>query len=347
MTKQSSPKPAPAAEQATHPKAIDFPKYKYHPLANLLPMQSEEEQQAMRTVIRVHGKLDEPVWLYEDKILDGRNSYEAHKAEGVIPEFREWDGEYGTPLQFVYVRNVPRRAMTPSQKAAVAAEFLPRFEKEAKERQRQHGKTAPGKKAEILPKLIPGVGDKGEARELAARMFQVNAKYLSDAKKLKEKNLDLYQEVFAGKAKLQEALKKAGLRPLGAKTARKAASANTNAPARTPPSKPGDLDHDGAPSKAAIPEEALSKAPAAAVASDDATHAVPVTTAELTRLLDHVAAVLPALAVLLEEESKGAIHPTKAAVKKLARVLPAEQRKKYKRVLGDLYEVARDLHFRL
>lgn len=60
----------------------------------------------------------------------------------------------------------------------IAAETVPLFEKEAKERQREHGETAPGKKT--LTEKIPEVF--GESRAKAAEAFKTNRQYVSDAK---------------------------------------------------------------------------------------------------------------------------------------------------------------------
>jgi hypothetical protein len=46
----------------------------FHPLANVFPLLEGEELDALVADIQASG-LCEPVWLYEDQILDGRNRY--------------------------------------------------------------------------------------------------------------------------------------------------------------------------------------------------------------------------------------------------------------------------------
>ena len=56
------------------------------------------------------------------------------------------------------------------------------LEQEAKSRQKEHGETAPGKKS--LMANLPGVI--GAARQEAANIMKVNARYVSDAKQIQE-----------------------------------------------------------------------------------------------------------------------------------------------------------------
>ena len=61
----------------------------------------------------------------------------------------------------------------------------PHYKKEAKKRQREHGHTAPGKKAETLTAEMQEV--KGEAIEHAAADFAVSPRLVYDAKAIQEK----------------------------------------------------------------------------------------------------------------------------------------------------------------
>jgi ParB-like chromosome segregation protein Spo0J len=61
----------------------------FHPLANLFPLLDSTEFNDLVEDIRAHG-LHEPVVLFEDKILDGRNRHRACVAAGVEPAFRPY-----------------------------------------------------------------------------------------------------------------------------------------------------------------------------------------------------------------------------------------------------------------
>ena len=80
-----------------------------------------------------------PITVYEGAILDGRNRYRACKLASVEPRFEQYGGD--TPAAFVARINKDRRHLTPSQLAASAVEALPFFEKEAKTRKVESGKS--------------------------------------------------------------------------------------------------------------------------------------------------------------------------------------------------------------
>ena len=51
-------------------------KLELHPLADLFPMMTDEELDELGEDMLKLGQR-EPIWLYEGKILDGRNRYRA------------------------------------------------------------------------------------------------------------------------------------------------------------------------------------------------------------------------------------------------------------------------------
>jgi len=92
---------------------------------------TEEEYQALVRDIERNGLL-EPVWLYEGKIIDGRNRYRACLELQIAPQFRTWQGR-GSPLAFVISLNLSRRHLTSSQKAVVALEVEKHLASEARQ----------------------------------------------------------------------------------------------------------------------------------------------------------------------------------------------------------------------
>jgi phage N-6-adenine-methyltransferase len=91
----------------------------FHEVANIFPMMSATEFDALKADIGSNGLL-EPIWQYEGKIIDGRNRYQACLEIGVTPHFREWDG-VGSLTAFVVSLNLHRRHLTESQRGMVAA----------------------------------------------------------------------------------------------------------------------------------------------------------------------------------------------------------------------------------
>lgn len=94
--------------------------YKFHPFAEVFPLLDDAEFDELVADIKQHG-LREKIWLYEGKILDGRNRFLACKTAKVEPQFREYKGN--DALAFVVSLNVQRRHLTDSQRAMAAAKI--------------------------------------------------------------------------------------------------------------------------------------------------------------------------------------------------------------------------------
>jgi hypothetical protein len=177
----------------------------FHPVASIFPMMTGEEYEALKADIAANGLL-EPIWLHPDgSIIDGRNRYNACIEAGTEPAFRQWDGD-GSLVSFVVSLNLHRRHLTSGQRATCAIEALPVLETEAKERQREHGQTAPGK-TKTLSQNIDEVFDEnnGRATQQAAALFDTNRQYVSDAKKLNSESPELFEQVKAGELSMPQA----------------------------------------------------------------------------------------------------------------------------------------------
>ncbi len=109
----------------------------FHPVSEIFPLMQGEQYDQLVQNICDNGLL-EPIWLHEDRIVDGRNRYRACLDAGVEPEMRDWSGE-GSLIEFVVSLNLHRRHLTSSQKAAAAAEALDQLKAEAKARQQEGG----------------------------------------------------------------------------------------------------------------------------------------------------------------------------------------------------------------
>src|SRR5262249_48153808 len=95
--------------------------YQFHEVANIFPLLQGEEFAQLVDDIKEHG-LRDPIWLFDGKIIDGRNRYRACQEAGVDPEFREWEGP-GSLVSFVVSLNLHRRHLDESQRAMVAAKI--------------------------------------------------------------------------------------------------------------------------------------------------------------------------------------------------------------------------------
>ena len=181
----------------------------WHEAANVLPILEGDELNDLAEDIRKYG-LQNPVVLLDGKVLDGRNRLLACKLADVEPSFQEWILRAGgvSPLVWVISQNLKRRHLNASQKAMVALDILPLFEKEAKARQRQHGDTAPGRLKNTSGKNAGTV--LGEARQQAAKATGAGNHYISDAKRIAERAPEMLPDIRSGVLSIPEALLKAG-----------------------------------------------------------------------------------------------------------------------------------------
>lgn len=190
-----------------------------HEYAKIFPPMSEEEFNELVEDIRQNGQL-EPIIVYEDKILDGRNRYNACMKLGIKPKMVDYNGENLTPLNFVISKNIKRRHLTASQKAILALEIKPLLAEEAKKRQLSNLKqfqedTVVQKIAQrerneetndtVRQKVVKR--EKGRTIEQVGEIVGVNKEYIRKAEKVKKEAPELVEKIMAGEMNLSEASK--------------------------------------------------------------------------------------------------------------------------------------------
>jgi hypothetical protein len=121
------------------------PKYEVHPLAQIFPEIEGSAFEALVEDIR-ERRQQEPAWLYEGKILDGKNRYRACEQLGVELRVREFIGN--DPVGFVLSANLHRRHLDTSQRAMVAASLA-----NLKVGTNRHSKKE-GPSIEVAPELL-------------------------------------------------------------------------------------------------------------------------------------------------------------------------------------------------
>ena len=185
---------------------------KNHPIADVWPMMDEAKIAELADDIRKNGQLV-PVWLYEGKILDGRNRWAACKIADVEPKTKEYTGD--EPTAFAVSLNDRRRHMGKSALAAVAAELEPFFAEDAA-RRRKETEGRPKKDAAKLTEKLPQVSSQPRAlmaREEAAKSVGVNDRYVQDAKKVKTEAPEVFERLKAGKITMQDAKREVAKKP--------------------------------------------------------------------------------------------------------------------------------------
>jgi hypothetical protein len=90
----------------------------FHPFSEVFPLLEGAPFEELADDIKAHG-LREKIWLYDGKILDGRNRFLACRKAKIDPQFRKYTGK--DPLAFVVSVNIQRRHLDASQRAMAAA----------------------------------------------------------------------------------------------------------------------------------------------------------------------------------------------------------------------------------
>jgi ParB-like chromosome segregation protein Spo0J len=189
-----------------------------HYLAKPFPLEEGKELDELAEDIRRNGQL-EPGVVYEGKVLDGRRRNLACNKAGV--SFLTVPYEGTSPASFVISKNLQRRNLTTSQRAAIGVEMLPFVEAEAKLRQQTHGGTAPGKPKTLGAEMrevsegsghdvaggesVPFPAAAGKSAEVVAKAMSVSPRLVEEAKALKKKDPAEFEKVKSGEKTVTEA----------------------------------------------------------------------------------------------------------------------------------------------
>jgi ParB-like chromosome segregation protein Spo0J len=162
----------------------------FHDAANIFPLLNGDDFDGLVEDLRQHG-LRESIKTFEGKILDGRNRYRASLLAGCKVRYEEV--ETNNPVEYVVSLNIHRRHLTPSQLSMCAARAKEEIKKQAKDRQRG----GPG--GVLLPANLREAS-KGEASEIAGKLFGVGTRSVDFASKVIEKGVpELVQAVDEGR----------------------------------------------------------------------------------------------------------------------------------------------------
>ena len=100
----------------------DTKDYEFHPLAGRFPLMEGAEFEDLANDIATNGQ-NETVKLFEGKILDGRNRYQACKARKKPCRYENWSGEGDAAADYVVSMNLHRRHLTPDTRKALVIEL--------------------------------------------------------------------------------------------------------------------------------------------------------------------------------------------------------------------------------
>lgn len=154
--------------------------FEIHQIAEIFPRMSDTEFASLTADIKANGLL-EPVWIYENKVIDGRHRFLACRDLGITPKTRNYEGS--DPVGFVVSLNLKRRHLSESQRALVAANIA-NLEKGAN----QHTQIC------------------GTSQAKAATLLNVSERAVSSAAKVKNEGApELVQAVQQGKVSVSAA----------------------------------------------------------------------------------------------------------------------------------------------
>lgn len=178
-----------------------------HKIANIFPMMDGDNYLNLKNDIKTNG-LREPILIYEGKIIDGRNRYKACMELGIEPELKYYE-KNGSLTNFVVSMNLHRRHLTSSQRAAIAVRIEEQLAIEAKERQRVSGgdRRSEDYQEKSVEEKFPEPKKSGQARDEAASLMGTNPRYVSDAKKIKNEDPELFEQVESGNKKIPQAMR--------------------------------------------------------------------------------------------------------------------------------------------
>lgn len=161
--------------------------YTEHTLCTAFPDMTPEEFDELCLSIETSGQRD-PIVVMGGEILDGKNRMRACRKLSIQPKIRQYDpAKDGASIsQFVADRNLTRRSLTASQRAAIGADMESTIKAE-REAQGLHGRS----------------------RAAAADAVGVSETSIHKAGKLKKESPAMFDKVKAGEVSLDEALKNA------------------------------------------------------------------------------------------------------------------------------------------
>lgn len=165
----------------------------FHPVAEIFPMMEGQEFKDLVADISQNGLL-EPIWLYDEQIIDGRNRYLACIENGIEPHFKELNGKTDL-VNFVISMNLKRRHLDESQRALIAAKLA----------NYQHGGIRKGQntRADQDANLHGSIN-----RDQAARLVNVSKRSIASASSVLQKGTaEVIQAVEDGKLAVSAASK--------------------------------------------------------------------------------------------------------------------------------------------
>jgi hypothetical protein len=164
---------------------------KYHPYADLFPLLEGTEYLDLVADVKAHGLLN-PITIFDDMVLDGRNRDRACADAGVTPRYEKL-GFGLDPLRFVASQNLMRRHLTKVERSFIGASMATM----------KSGYNEKSAKLRTTPEPIISQSE-------AAKLVDVSPRYVQIAKVVLDSgNAELIADTKAGKVSMADAEKQA------------------------------------------------------------------------------------------------------------------------------------------
>jgi hypothetical protein len=171
---------------------------------NIFPDMADEKFKMLLSDLSDNGYDSSfPVYLYQNKILDGWNRYRACTELNILPEYVEFEGTDIEAIHFV-MRTNKRRDLTSSQWACIAVEAddIVKKIKEDTEKQRRDKISEYRKTGETCQIIDESQKEETRSDEIIANMFNTNRQYVREAEKLKTEKPEIFAQVKSGEKTL-------------------------------------------------------------------------------------------------------------------------------------------------
>ena len=183
----------------------------FHEAANLFPMMTDEEANALLDDIRENGQ-KYAIELYDGKVLDGRNRYVQCLKLGIECDTVDVTADIDDPVKHVLSANLHRRHLTASQKSIIAGKadkLLERLKDDALKRMKEGGgdkKSQMAREKSGTVKLPDPI--KGETREQLGKIIGISGSMVDRGLKVVEKGTpELVKAVEEGRMSVTNAAK--------------------------------------------------------------------------------------------------------------------------------------------
>ncbi len=205
---KATPAKTPRTPKVKEP--VKYGEFEAHPAADLFPLMGSVQLDELAADISVHGQL-EPILVFDNKILDGRNRYLACVKAGKTPNILTAPLDHisgQTATEWVISHNLIRRHLTTGQKAMIAVKLVPLVEAETKAREsaRKAGNQNAAKSAETTTADRPESSKRGpESADKAAALVGTSGRSVKRAQRITKVDPRLAERVETGAVSLDAA----------------------------------------------------------------------------------------------------------------------------------------------